>query len=101
MFNMLDIAQYSTEALMLAALIFVIAAFLIGYITDAVLGNRGFGPFGNGCLAILGCFVGVYARHTYFGFANGNEMVITGGLAAATATAMLLILGIIKHWVAD
>lgn len=101
MLQMLDFGNYSREALMLMAVASMIAIFLIGYITDAVLAERGFGPFGNGGLAVVGALVGIYTRQTYFGHSSGDEILITGGLAACAATAMLLALGIVKHWVSD
>ena len=98
-FNFLD--QISTEALALLIFVTAIIGMFIGYITDFVLGNRGFGPGGNAFLAILGCVVGIYTRSTYFGPTSLDETLVTGGLAASSATVMLLMLGIIKHWAMD
>ena len=97
--NFLD--QISSEALALLIFVTAIIGMFVGYITDFVLGDRGFGPAGNAFLAVLGCVVGIYGRATYFGPTNLDENLMTGGLAASTATVMLLVLGIIKHWTVD
>lgn len=93
--------HYSTESLLIMLMTLVIGGCFVGYITDYLLEKRGFGPFGNGFLAILGCFSGVYARNAFVGHIFGNELIITELVAASGATAMLLILGSIKHWMSD
>lgn len=98
MLEILALEQYSDETLMLLLITVVVGGGFIGFITDIVMGRRGFGPVGNGLLAILGCFFGIYARNSYVGHVFGNELAVTGGMAAATATAFLLIFGRMKHW---
>lgn len=101
MFQILRIDQYSSETLIFIALAILIGGFVIGFITDAVMGERGFGPVGNGMLAMLGAVVGIYIRNTYFGRMDPGDIVVTGVFAAAAATLLLLIFGVAKHWVQD
>ena len=93
--------QYHTESLIALGLALLMGGIIVGYLTDHILGDRGFGPVGNGMLAVVGCFSGIYARNAFIGHIEGNELLWTGVIAAAGATSMLLTLGVIKHWVSD
>jgi len=101
MLQLFGLDEYSPDMLAVIALAVAIAGFVIGYITDSVMSDRGFGPYGNGFLAILGGFTGIYTRHAFFGWLRGQEVLIIGSFAVATATLMLLLLGVAKHWVQD
>jgi hypothetical protein len=61
------------------------------------MGDRGFGPFGNGILAIFGAAMGVYFRHAYFYRLYGDEIVITAVMAEIFATILLLCLSVVKR----
>lgn len=97
----LGLGEYSGSLLLLLALGVCIAGMVTGYITDAVMGDRGFGPFGNGMLTVLGAAVGLYVRHTFFGRMSPGDVATTAIFAAAAATLLLLVLGVAKHWVQD
>ena len=101
MLQLLGLDQYSPDMLAWIALGVAIAGLIVGYITDTVMSDRGFGPFGNGFLVVLGGFTGIYTRYAFFGWLRGQEVVIIGSFAVATATLMLLLLGVAKHWVQD
>ena len=101
MLHFFALDNYSFEELMFLIAAIASGAYIIGYVTDLVLTTRGFGPFANGCLAIVGCMAGIYARNTYLSHAYGNDLMLTGIVGATSATAMLLTLGVIKHWLAD
>ncbi len=70
-----------------------------GYISDLVMGHRGFGFFGNGFLAILGGGTGAYTRYALFGWLQGREILITEAFAVSTATLILVLFGLGKRWV--
>jgi hypothetical protein len=99
MFTTLNPSDYPPELIVGAAVAIVIGGAAIGYITDIVMGDRGFGPFGNGVLAVLGAGLGVYAQVLYSGELTAGGLMITASAAAAAATAILLILGVIKSLV--
>jgi hypothetical protein len=101
MLQLFGLEQYTPDMLALIAVGIAAAGLIIGLLTDAVLSDRGFGPLGNGLLAILGTGTGIYTRHAFFGWLQGQEIIIIGSFAGATATLMLLILGLAKHWVQD
>ena len=101
MLHLFALDRYSFEELMFLIAAVCSGGYVIGYLTDLILTRRGFGPAGNGCLAIVGCMAGIYARNTYLGHAYGNDLMFTGIVGAASATAMLLTLGVVKHWLAD
>jgi len=101
MLQILGLDQYSPDILAITALGVAIAGLGIGLVTDSVMSDRGFGPYGNGFLAILGAVTGIYTRYSFFGWMRGQEVLIIGSFAAATATLMLLLLGVAKHWVQD
>lgn len=101
MLQILRLDQYSSEMLLFIFLGILIGGFVVGFITDAVMGDRGFGPIGNGMLTMLGAIVGIYIRNTFFGRMDPGDLIVTGIFAAATATLLLLLLGVAKHWVQD
>ena len=101
MLEFLEMDQYTNETLMLIVVTIAIGGAFIGIITDIVMQNRGFGPFGNGLIVILGCYIGIHTRNHFAGFMHSDEILTTGGLAATAATTSLLIFGIIKSWVMD
>lgn len=101
MLAMLQLDRYSPEVLLLLFFFIGTGTYVVGTVTDMVMRERGYGPVGNGCLAVMGCFFGIYSRNAYFSHAFGNDLVITGVSSAASAIAILLIFGVLKHWVTD
>lgn len=101
MLELLRLDQYSTDVLLMMFFFLGTGGYIIGAITDVIMQKRGYGPIGNGSLAIMGCFAGIYARNTYFSHAFGNDLAVTAIASGASATAMLLIFGVFKHWVTD
>lgn len=101
MFELLGLQEYAGDSIILLLLGVVVIGAAIGYITDIVMGDRGFGPLGNGLLTILGAAVGLYVRHSFFGTMQPGDAALTAVFAAASATLLLLLLGVVKHWVQD
>ena len=101
MLQFLKLDHYSSDVLTLIFFGTVIAGVVIGYLTDAVMGERGFGPVGNGALAVLGGLVGIFIRNAYFGRMNPGDLWLTSIFAVSAATLLLLLLGVVKHWVQD
>ncbi len=101
MFEALRLDHYSTDILAYVFISVLIGGFVVGYITDAVMGDRGFGPFGNATLAVFGAAVGIYIRNNFFGRMDPGDILVTGVFAASSATLLLLLLGLAKHWVQD
>jgi len=97
----LGIEQLTPVVLALIVAGMILGGILIGAITDAVMTDRGFGMFGNGLLAVMGSVIGMHAKYAFLGPAYARDLALTGIAAAAGATAMLLIFGVIKHWVQD
>lgn len=101
MYHLPGLGDYPLDVIIWIGIAIVIGGGLIGHLTDAVMGDRGFGVAGNAFLAILGALVGIYARTALFGRLYSQDLMITAIVAAATATGMLLLLGIAKHYVQD
>jgi Na+/melibiose symporter-like transporter len=99
MLQALNLSQYSSETLLFIFLAVGIGGFAVGYVTDVVMGDRGFGPFGNGFLAVFGAIIGIYIRNTFFGKMDPGDLFVTGIFAGAMATLMLLLVGVAKRFV--
>jgi hypothetical protein len=101
MAEFLKLDQYPADVLWILTFLIIGGGTVVGYITDAVMGNRGFGPISNGVLVIMGTFIGVHVRNAYFGLTSPGDIAITAIFAAAAATLLLMLLGVAKHWVQD
>lgn len=97
MFDLPGFDDYPFDVIVWICVATVIGGGLMGQLTDAVMGDRGFGAIGNAILAILGAFIGIYVETLLFGRLYSKDLIGTGIAAAATATAMLLLLGLVKH----
>jgi uncharacterized membrane protein YeaQ/YmgE (transglycosylase-associated protein family) len=93
----LGLQNFDSVFLLIVAIAALIGGAVVGYMTDMIMGERGFGPFGNATLAIFGAILGVYFRHAYFYRLYGDEVVITAVMAEVFATALLLCLGLVKR----
>ena len=96
MLQLLDPDNYSADVLAFIAFGVTVAGLIVGHVTNLIMGERGFGLFGNGFLAMLGCGTGIYARHVFFGWMQGEETLIVGIFALSTATLILLLFGFVK-----
>ena len=101
MFQFAAFSDYPSYLLIWVAAALIVGGAIVGHLTDAVMGEHGFGVFGNAVLAILGAFVGIYVRTTFFGRLYGEDLMATGFVAAAAATILLLLLGFAKHLIQD
>ena len=98
MLHVLGLENFDSVFLMAVCIAILVGGAVVGYLTDMIMGERGFGPVGNGALAIMGALLGVYARNTYFYHLRGDEMLITAIAAEVCATVLLLSLGFAKRW---
>ncbi|MBV1704831.1 MAG: hypothetical protein KGI57_04115 [Hyphomicrobiales bacterium] len=89
--------NFTESDLILAAVCVVLSGWIMGFVTNAVMGDRGFGVFGNAFLTMLGAFLGLYARLAMFGGGGRTDYIVSGASAASTATVLLLILGALKN----
>ena len=96
MLKSLSLDHYSGDTLFMILLLACIGGTVVGYITDSVMGDRGFGPIGNGLLTVLGVVAGIYVRNTFFGRMEPGDLALTGIFAAIAATLLLLCLGVAK-----
>ena len=91
----------SSAGMLTMALCILIAAAVIGQLTDAVMGDRGFGAIGNGVLMVLGAGVGLFARSAFLGTMARNDATLTLMIAGLSSVMLLLALGVAKHWIRD
>lgn len=101
MSDYLSVDYYDNTELLFMLLTFSICGIVFGTVTDLVMKDRGFGVVGNGLLAMFGAFIGVYTREHFFGRMLTGDLMVTIISAACAATAILLILGVVKHWAVD
>ena len=99
MFALLGLDHLSNDALLVLAIGIAIGGILLGFVADAVMGPRGFGPSGNGILVVLGAVVGVTVRDTWFERLDGGGLALTAAFCGCCAVALLLALGLAKGWV--
>ena len=95
--ELLKLDLYSSEELFGLAVMAGVFGYAIGVVVDSIMARHGFGPFGNGFLAVLGCYVGIFARNAYISHAYGNDLAITGAMSASCATLMLMLFCMAKR----
>ena len=96
-FLLFGVTTYSMTELLALVLLLSVGGAVLGYITDAIMGEHGFGPAGNGFLAVFGAVIGIHYRNLVLGPVASEEAVLIAVSAAASATAALLIVGIVKR----
>jgi hypothetical protein len=71
---------------------------LSGFVTDSLIRPAGFGPYGNGVVAMAGVVIGIYVKYNYFiGFAFlPYEPYLTCGLLLAPGALLLLFLNLLR-----
>lgn len=88
-----------SQADLLILLLFVaIAGVVMGFLTDALMRQQGFGPLGNGLIVTLGGVIGVYYRGLVFGPAAAQHSYAIAFSAVGAATLILLTVGIAKRF---
>ena len=97
--ELLNMEGYSSDYFLLFLFIIILCSVMIGYVTDIVMGDRGFGPLGNGLLITLALIVGSYVRNAFFGTMLPGDFAFTTLFTAATATIILMAFGIFKGFV--
>jgi len=71
---------------------FVMAGFLLDYL----MGRQGFGPLVNSLLAVVGTFVGLYARYNYFLGYIRFEPYLSFTLMFAAPVILILMLSFLR-----
>ncbi len=69
---------------------------LIGFLLDFLLGRQGFGPYVNSVLALVGAWVGLYARYNYFLPYVRYEPYLSFTLLFAAPVSLILILSFMR-----
>ena len=75
-----------------------IGATLAGFFIDVIMRDRGFGPYGNGFLITLGVLAGLDANAVLLLPFQARDPVQIIALAAGSALAILMSLGLVKRW---
>ena len=91
-----SMSQVDTLVLLLFVSIFSV---VMGFLTDALMGARGFGPLGNGLIVALGGIIGVYYRSVVFGIAAAQHSYTVAFSAIGAATLILLAFGLVKRFI--
>ena len=91
-----DIKELSGLELSFLALIVVIATLATGFVIDVIVQNYGFGPFLNGIVALIGVCAGIYLRYLLFTPYRADDLVLTIGMAIASAFVLLFALALAK-----
>jgi hypothetical protein len=79
---------------------FWLAAFvgvvLVGFLLDYLMGRQGFGPYINSGLAVIGVWIGLYARYNYFLPFLRYEPYLSLTLLFATPVLLILLLSFLR-----
>ena len=75
--------------------------FVLGVITDLILGERGFGKGFNGFIAFIGAFFALMIYSTIFGQFHKEHISTLILVVTAASTGVLLLAAFLKHWVID
>ena len=97
----LELFGLSSDMLIMLLGVVIILASITGFITDMVMGDKGFGVVGNGILAIFGAAIGVLVRNALLGQMEKSDLMVTAFIAASTGTLILLVSGLIKSWISN
>lgn len=82
-----------TDVLIFVLTIILIFGFFLGHAMDGVLGDEGFGSYGNMFIIIIGFTAGIYVMH-YLGMSlRDMRFAVGGGLAGAFALLASMVLG--------
>lgn len=82
-----------TDTLIFVVTLVLIFGFFLGHAMDGVLGNEGFGSYGNMTWIIAGFAGGIFVMH-YFGMSlKDMRFTVGGGLAGAFSLLATLVLG--------
>ena len=92
-----DLKDLSGFELSFLVLIVIIATLATGFVTDVITQGSGFGPFLNGILALIGVCGGIYLRYRLFAPYRADDVVLTIGMAIATALVLLFALVLAKN----
>jgi small-conductance mechanosensitive channel len=87
---------YSEDALLGIGLVAAIGSVLAGTVADRVMRHRGFGVIGNAVLVLAGIAVALVFWHGHYGPMGSWESDRIMAVATASATAVLLVCGVIK-----
>ena len=88
-----------SQADILFLLLFVsIAGVVMGFLTDALMRQQGFGPIGNGLIVTMGGVIGVYYRGLVFGPAASQHSYAIAFSAVGAATLILISFGLAKRF---
>ena len=102
--RVLGIAHASQSEILSIILFVSLCSLALGWMTDGVMGDAGFGAFGNGLLTMLSGLVGMiafsWAVSVYYGrYLNSNELILVIGLASIFSVTALLALALVKKHV--
>ncbi len=78
-------------------LVLVLCFFIAGYIVDSLMDRRGFGPYGDGMVALLGLFMGLLVRGTYFPTVSPYDPILTYGVTFTTMLVVLFSLVVLRN----
>jgi hypothetical protein len=78
-------------------LVLILAFFIAGYVVDGLMERRGFGPYGDGAVALAGLFMGLLVRGTYFPGISPYDPVLTYAVTFVTMLALLFTLVVLRN----
>jgi uncharacterized membrane protein YeaQ/YmgE (transglycosylase-associated protein family) len=91
-----DLEELSGFDLAFFVLVVIIVTLAAGFFADAITQRSGFGPIPNGILALIGVCGGIYLRYQLFAPFRADDLVLTIGMAIATAFILIFALVVAK-----
>jgi hypothetical protein len=91
-----DLKDLSGVELSFLVVVTIIATLVTGFVIDVIIQGSGLGPFLNGILALIGVCGGIYLRYQLFAPFRADDLVLTIGMAIATAFILIFALVVAK-----
>ena len=96
---MLGLPDMTSDQMLVLVALSIVAAFALGWIADAILGDGLFSVFLNSMLLLAGAIVGMFVWRR-LGYVVGSGTQTTAAIVATgSALAMLLCGGMLKRWI--
>jgi uncharacterized membrane protein YeaQ/YmgE (transglycosylase-associated protein family) len=96
---MLGLPDFPMESLILFLAVVALAALALGWISDLILGDGGYGVTLNTGLILTGAVIGAWLWHRFGVPTRFHQDVTRTGVAMGSGLLMLLFCGVMRRWV--
>lgn len=97
MIGMLGLSGFNQSDLMVIIAMITLACVVAGWISDAIMGDAGYGVVGNGILTVLGTVTGLAAWQHFVGSVTSATLPYVTTAAGFSVVAFLLLFALFKR----